>query len=218
MRSLQKEIAFLRPFLVELALYACFVAVYFLLVLHFLGGWIEQIFENNRLLYATLALVLIAVQGFALERVTSALLWLIDRLQAMRLMLQRLTRPHETVSRTNEAPGLLVYRFAGPLYFFNAEHFSNRVQELIASADPAVTVFLINAEAIVDMDATAAEILAELHDNLNEQNIILGVCEAKGHFLEVLQDTQLCEQETFNLYPSVAAAIREIKKGNSVSD
>ena len=48
--------------------------------------------------------------------------------------------------------GLLVYRFAGPLYYFNAAYFANRVQELIDSVPGPVKVFLINAEAIVDMD------------------------------------------------------------------
>ena len=61
-------------------------------------------------------------------------------------------------------PGLLVYRFAGPLYFFNAAYFANRVQEVIDSSDPPVTFFLINAEAIVDMDWNAAEVLGELHN------------------------------------------------------
>jgi MFS superfamily sulfate permease-like transporter len=217
-RSLAKDIAFIRPFLVELALYACFVSAYFFLVLYSLGGWIDEVYEKDRTLYAFLAVALIAVQGMALGKVTSAMLWLVKRLQAIILMLRRLTRPHETVTRTKEAPGLLVYRFAGPLFFFNAEHFANRVQELIDSANPAVTVFLINAEAIVDMDAEAAKTLAELHGRLDEQNIILAVCEAKGHFLKALRDSPLVERDTFNLYPSVAAAIQEIKKRNSHRD
>ena len=202
----------------ELALYVCFVAVYYFLVLHFLGGWIEQVYDNNRHLYAVLALALIAAQALALERLTSALMWLMERLQSIIMMVRRLARPHESVSRPKQIPGMLVYRFAGPLFFLNAEHFANRVQELIDSSKPAVTVFLINAEAIVDMDANAAEALGELHNSLKKQDIILGVCEAKGHFLKVLRDTPLTRRVTFNLYPSVEAAIKEIEKEHGKKD
>jgi len=218
MKSLSEKIESVGPFLIELTLYVCFVTAYFFLVLHFLGGWIEKVFNTNRLLYAILTLLLIVGQGVVLERMTSGLMWLIERLQAIVLMMRRLTRPHETVTRPNEEPGLLVYRFAGPLFFFNIDHFANRVQELIDAADPPVTFFLVNAEAIVDMDAGAIETLAELHSNLAEQNITLGVCEAKGHFLEVIQDTPFMEQDTFKLYPSVAAAIEDIKARNTKRD
>ena len=50
---------------------------------------------------------------------------------AIILVLHPLARPHETIIRTPKVPGLLVYRFAGPLFFINAAYFANRVQELI---------------------------------------------------------------------------------------
>ena len=59
---------------------------------------------------------------------------------AIILVLHRLARPHEIIFRP-KGPGLIVYRFAGPLYFFNAVHFANRVHELIDSADPPGDVF-----------------------------------------------------------------------------
>jgi len=211
--DLSKKIAFLKPLILELIVYACFVSVYVYLVLHFLSDWIKQVFDNNRPLYAILGLVLIVVQSIVLERLTSALVWIIERIRGGLLVLQRLARPHETVVRPKEAPGLMVYRFAGPLLFFNADHFANRAHELIDSAQPAVTTFLINAEAIVDIDAYAVEILEELYDSLEEQDIVLAICEVKGHFLEVLRNTRLTERSTFNLYPSVQAMIEEIMKG-----
>ena len=112
---------------------------------------------------------------------------------AIILVLHRLARPHETIIRTPKVPGLLIYRFAGPLYFFNAAYFANRVQEVIDSSRP-VTVFLINAEAIVDMDENAAEILAELYNDLRSRGIVLGVCGARGHFRRVLDNTGLSSQ------------------------
>lgn len=63
-----------RAFLLELAIYAALVLVYFFLVLHFLGGWLAGLFDDHRTLYAFVALALIAGQGVALEAVTSGLL------------------------------------------------------------------------------------------------------------------------------------------------
>ncbi len=200
--------------MMELLVYACFVYAYFLLVLHFLGGWIKHVFDDNKLLYAVLAVVLICGQAVLLERLTSGLLWVLESMQGVVLVLRRLTRPHETVTRPAEAPGLLVYRFGGPLFFFNAAHFADRVQALIDSAEPPVTVFLIDAEAVVDMDLKAGETLEALHERLKKQDVVLGICEAKGHFLQVLRNTSLTEHTTIKLYASVAEAIDEINKEN----
>ncbi len=128
---------------------------------------------------------------------------------AIILVVHRLARPHETIFRP-KVPGLLVYRFAGPLYFFNAAYFANRAQEVIDSSDPPVTVFMINAEAIVDMDWNAAEILGELHSSLKRQGIVLGIYDAKGDFRKVLLSTRLTTRSGFNLYSSLAAVLQEL--------
>jgi SulP family sulfate permease len=130
---------------------------------------------------------------------------------AIILVLHRLARPHETIFRP-KVPGLMVYRFAGPLYFFNAAHFANRVHELIDSAEPQVTFFLINAEAIVDMDWNAAEVLGELHNSLKRRGVVLGLYEAKGDFRKVLMNTRLTSRSGFNLYPSLAAVLLELSQ------
>ena len=59
--------------MLETVLYAVFVFFYFALVLHVFGDRLKHIFDNNRTLYAFLALALICAQGFLLEILTSAL-------------------------------------------------------------------------------------------------------------------------------------------------
>lgn len=66
-------------FLVELAVYALFVFAYFFLVLHFLGGWLKHVFDQNKTLYAFVALALIIAQGVGLEMLTTGLLRMIRR-------------------------------------------------------------------------------------------------------------------------------------------
>jgi NADH:ubiquinone oxidoreductase subunit H len=60
--------------LIELAGYAGVVTLYFFLVLAFLGGWLQHLFESERKLYAVVALGLISGQGFLLELITRPLL------------------------------------------------------------------------------------------------------------------------------------------------
>ena len=74
MASRSKKSASLTSFLVELGVYAIFVFAYFFLVLHFLGGWLKHVFDQNKTTYAFVALGLIIVQGIGLEILTTALL------------------------------------------------------------------------------------------------------------------------------------------------
>jgi len=71
MKNLQK---YLRSLLLELVVYTGLVTIYFLLVLHFLGGWLKYIFDENKLVYAIVALLLIIGQGVVLEMITTKLL------------------------------------------------------------------------------------------------------------------------------------------------
>ena len=67
----------LRAFLVELGVYAVFVTAYFLLVLHFLAGWLQDLHLHHVKIYASVAIVLIIGQAVLLESITTWLLRLI---------------------------------------------------------------------------------------------------------------------------------------------
>ena len=68
---------FLKSFLLELAVYAVLVVAYFYLVLHFLGGWIKTVYDQDHRFYAALALALMIGQGVGLEIITTKLLGVI---------------------------------------------------------------------------------------------------------------------------------------------
>ena len=67
----------LRAFLIELAIYALLVVAYFFLVLHLLGGWLQQLEIHHRNTYGGVAILLIIGQAVVLENVTTLLLRLI---------------------------------------------------------------------------------------------------------------------------------------------
>ena len=62
-----------RAFVMELAVYAVLVTIYFFLVLHLLGDWLYHLETQHRYVYAGVALLLIAGQAVVLDAVTSLL-------------------------------------------------------------------------------------------------------------------------------------------------
>jgi hypothetical protein len=63
----------LRLFAIELAIYSVLVTAYFFLVLHLLGNWLYRLDMQHRILYAVVALLLIAGQAVVLDAVTTVL-------------------------------------------------------------------------------------------------------------------------------------------------
>src|SRR5262245_44820417 len=69
----------LRVFAAELAIYAVLVTGYFFLVLHVLGNWLYQLETQHRIIYAFVAILLIAGQAVVLDAVTTTLFRLLRR-------------------------------------------------------------------------------------------------------------------------------------------
>lgn len=84
-------------------------------------------------------------------------------------------------------PGLLVFRYDAPLWFANANDFKTRALEAVDAQPDRVDWFLLNAEAIVEIDLTAADALGELHDELERQGIVLALARVKQDLREQLE-------------------------------
>jgi SulP family sulfate permease len=70
------------------------------------------------------------------------------------------SRPGETGEQA--APGIVIYRFGASLYYANANRFDAEVRRLIDTARPPLKALIISAEAIGDIDYTAADMLRQL--------------------------------------------------------
>ena len=79
-----------------------------------------------------------------------------------------------------QIPGLAIYRFDAPLFFANAEFFSKGVKTAIATRDEPIRWVVLAAEPITDIDTTAAEMLAQLLDDLEVEGTQLVFAELKG--------------------------------------
>jgi hypothetical protein len=59
--------------MIEVLIYAALVSVYLALVLHFLLGWLKELFTKEPAVYAFVAILLMIVQAVGLERLASSL-------------------------------------------------------------------------------------------------------------------------------------------------
>ena len=69
----------LRAFAAELAIYAVLVTAYVFLALHVLGDWLYRLETQHRIVYALVAILLIAGQAVLLDAVTTVLFRLLRR-------------------------------------------------------------------------------------------------------------------------------------------
>jgi hypothetical protein len=59
--------------IIEVLIYAALVSVYLALVVHFLVGWLRELFAREPAVYAFVAILLMIVQAVGLERLASSL-------------------------------------------------------------------------------------------------------------------------------------------------
>jgi high affinity sulfate transporter 1 len=76
-------------------------------------------------------------------------------------------------------PGLVIYRYDAPLFFANAADFKRRALGVIEAETTPVEWFVINTEAIVEIDITAADMLVELYEKLRKRGITLALARVK---------------------------------------
>ncbi len=75
-------------------------------------------------------------------------------------------------------PGLVIFRFDGPLFFANARTFRDQIRRY-ASAKPKPRWILIAAQPMTDIDTSAADMLDDLDVTLNKRGISLAFAELK---------------------------------------
>ena len=88
-------------------------------------------------------------------------------------------------------PGLLVYRIYAPLIFANARYVMARIRELVDQAGMDLQCLVIDAQAISDMDVTAAQRFAKLHQELTERGIEIKLADSPRPFREQLNKVGL---------------------------
>jgi high affinity sulfate transporter 1 len=127
---------------------------------------------------------------------------------------------HRTAVSPSERtlPGLVVYRFAGSLYYANANRLLEDARALLSDADQPITWFCLDAAAIPDIDYTGGQVLKQLFDLLREHDAKLVVLEPMGpvsHELDSYGITDLVGRQA--VFPTVAAGYEAYRQATGAS-
>ena len=108
--------------------------------------------------------------------------------------------------------GLVIFRFDAPLFFANARTFREQIRRL-AAAEPRPQWILIAAEPITDVDTTAADMLADLDEELNANGTSLVFAELKDPVRAKLERYQLIGPlDPKHLFPTIDAALATFRQ------
>jgi SulP family sulfate permease len=110
-------------------------------------------------------------------------------------------------------PGLVVYRFYGPLVFANVRFFMERLEHFIGREKIPVRQVILDARAIPELDVTAAEELHAYFNSLQERGIRLLV--SKSHLPLRQAAVSLGLEEWFgetNHVPHISDAVTEFER------
>jgi MFS superfamily sulfate permease-like transporter len=136
----------------------------------------------------------------------------------------RLMRPHDAVlgkvpnlaglhdiedwEGATTIPGLVIYRYDAPLCFANAENFRRRAIEAIEAETTLVEWFVLNAEAILEIDITAVDMLKELYQELANRHIIFAMARVKQDLYVQFKKAGLLDLiGSDRIYPTLPTAI-----------
>jgi MFS superfamily sulfate permease-like transporter len=104
-------------------------------------------------------------------------------------------------------PGLVIFRFDAPLFFANARTFRDEVRRL-AGAEPPPAWIVVAAEPITDVDTTAADMLADLDEQLNAAGTSLEFAELKDPVRSKLEHYELIGPlDPEHFFPTLDGAI-----------
>jgi SulP family sulfate permease len=141
-------------------------------------------------------------------------------------LLRRIARPHDGVLGyipgvagmhdvddypvAHQVPGLLIYRYDSPLFFANAANFQRRALAAIDQEPEPVLWFLLNTEAISEIDLTGVDALQELRTTLAGRGVTLGLVRLKHELRQSLEAAgfidKVGEDHIFMTLPTAVAA------------
>jgi len=139
-------------------------------------------------------------------------------------MLRRVARPHDAIlgyepglagmhdvddyPNAVQVPGLVVYRYDSPLFFANADDFKRRALGSIDAAQTPTEWFLLNSEAVVEVDITSVDALDDLRELLDRRGIAFRMARVKQDLRDALDGAGFVDRVgDENIYPTLPTAV-----------
>jgi len=118
----------------------------------------------------------------------------------------------EMYPQAENLPGLVIFRFDAELIFANTRTFRDQIRRL-AAADPRPEWIVIAAEPITDVDTTAADMLADLDEELNAAGTSLVFAELKDPVRAKLERYSLIGPlDPDHFFPTLEAALEHFRQ------
>lgn len=162
----------------------------------------------------------VAGVGIALALAVLMFLWRGWRPYAALLGRVNGVKGYHDISRHPDArciPGLVLLRWDAPLFFANAQIFRERVRCALIDAPTATHWIVIAAGPVTDIDITAADMLAELDEELDAMQVQLCFAELKGPVKDRLKRYGIFERIGERYFmPTVGRAVGDYLKAHRV--
>lgn len=111
-----------------------------------------------------------------------------------------------------DASGIVVYRFGASLYFANASFFLDEIEKLVVESPNPIRAFVLDAEAIVDVDATGAEAFQEVLSLMAEHKVTFALSRAHKPFIGLLKNYHMLDQiGDDRIYPTNRHALTSLR-------
>jgi len=112
---------------------------------------------------------------------------------------------------TEQVPGVMVYMIYAPLWYANADYIRLRVARLLDDSTTPVRVLVLDADAIPDIDYTAAQSFAQLTAEVRARGIVLALARASHPVHHDLKHSGLLDViGPERLFRSVEEAVRSL--------
>jgi sulfate permease, SulP family len=121
-----------------------------------------------------------------------------------------------------QVPGLVIYRYDSPLFFANAVDLVERALRAVDQADPPARWFVLDAEANINLDLTAADALEELRARLADRGIVFATTHLRTELRTTLARTGWVERvgadHLFATLPTAVAAYEHWLRDHPMAD
>ena len=139
-------------------------------------------------------------------------------------LLYRVARPHDAIlgvvpglagmhdvddfPSAEQVAGALFYRYDSPLFFANAEDFTRRALGVVDEYSGELSWFVLNVEAIVEVDITGLDALESVRHTLAAKGIVVALARVKQDLLDDLEAYGLADTiGRERLYPTLPTAL-----------
>jgi sulfate permease, SulP family len=124
-------------------------------------------------------------------------------------------RSNPAVAGAVTEPGLVIYRFGAALFYANAGRFSDEVRALVGAAPSPVRWLVVDAEAITNVDYTAARVVRQLQQDLVRSGVELAFARVAPELKADLDRHHLTEsigaQRIFDRLHDARAAYQQLR-------